>query len=146
MDFAPRLISESQSSGQPIAMAEIDIDDMKEINRTHGHAVGDDVLALIAKLIKSLTSPEDVVARFEGEQFIVMFRACDSKAVAQKCETIRAQIEALRPLDLPVSASIGVSQLSGEASETGFEQLYQAADRALMRAKAQGKNCVIQSA
>ncbi len=119
----------------------LDIDHFKSINDQHGHHVGDDVLKQVATLIKNSNREEDVAARFGGEEFVIILDHCTLLNAKIKAETLRKQIEELKPCNINVTMSFGISKL--DYSDTEFEQILKRADDALYQAKAGGRNQVV---
>lgn len=125
---------------QPVCLIMCDLDDFKRVNDDHGHDRGDDVLLEASlELRKSLRSFE-LFYRLGGEEFLVLLPGIDLPSGVEIAQTMRAAVEASRPGGLPVTASFGVSVGTGD--EIDFPSLYKAADRALYRAKAEGRNVV----
>jgi len=123
----------------------LDIDHFKKINDTHGHLAGDAVLANLAQVLGRAVRNEDVVARFGGEEFAIILRAIGIDPAVQMAERLRRLIEASSALTsglaLKATVSIGVAGLPSTLVKTP-EELVEAADKALYRAKAEGRNCV----
>jgi diguanylate cyclase (GGDEF)-like protein len=144
-DELARAFEESQRYQRPLALAMIDIDFFKKINDTYGHAVGDDVLRGSAALYRSSVRSTDLVARYGGEEFAVMMPETalhDGIAFAEK---IRLLI-ATTPLETqagPVQATVSVGVASVPHSRIhSAKELIIAADKALYRAKRNGRNQV----
>jgi len=139
-DIGPKYISNSLRHGDPLSILVIDLDHFKNVNDTHGHTVGDHVLKSVAESMKSQCRTEDIVARFGGEEFIMLLTRCDLNSAMQKAEILRAVIEKSKPEGLIVTSSIGVAQLlPGE----GFSALFDRADKAVYDAKDTGRNKVV---
>ena len=119
-----------------------DVDHFKRINDAHGHGAGDKVLVRVAALLKSQTRATDIVARFGGEEFIVLMPHTGLAQAAAKAEHLRIALaaEVIAPLARPVTSSFGVAEL--ECDEDG-ESLLRRADAALYRAKEGGRNRVV---
>ncbi|MBP8296763.1 MAG: GGDEF domain-containing protein [Burkholderiales bacterium] len=119
-----------------------DVDHFKRINDEHGHGAGDKVLARVAALLKSQTRATDTVARFGGEEFIVLMPHTGIAQAAAKAEQFRGALaaEVIAPMTAPVTSSFGVAEL--ECDEDG-ESLLRRADAALYRAKQGGRNRVV---
>lgn len=121
----------------------LDLDDFKRVNDKFGHAVGDLLLQTVATVVKDTVRDTDIVARYGGEEFAILLPDTDESGVQQVAEKIRASIEAVRfnvpetDITLKVTVSIGVSVFRGNRRE-----FFNAADRALYKSKAAGKNCV----
>ena len=131
-------IASARQSGQPLAVALIDIDHFKAINDTHGHAAGDDVLRQIGQVMQAELRRTDGVGRWGGEEFLLCLPGTSISAAADLAERLRLAVQLHEfPHGQPVTVSIGLAQLLGEDD---LEQLLQRTDRALYRAKAQGRN------
>jgi diguanylate cyclase (GGDEF)-like protein len=132
---------EANLTGQPVALAVADLDHFKVINDTHGHVVGDAVLATVASRIRSSLRAFDSAYRVGGEEFVVLLPGVDAAAAAAVAERIRAVVCELPIEEVPVTISLGVA-----ASEPGrsfdYQAVFEAADAALYRAKADGRNRV----
>lgn len=130
----------------PLAMLILDLDHFKAVNDRHGHATGDASLrAFAAQLQEAFDGPGELVARLGGEEFGVLLRDCTLDAACQRADAFRQRF-AGQPLDLDgselrLSVSIGVAGFEPRGDADG-DALYQAADTALYRAKAAGRNTV----
>jgi diguanylate cyclase (GGDEF)-like protein len=129
----------------PVAVVAADLDNFKEINDRFGHDVGDLVLRAFAAAIRTNVRDVDLPARYGGEEFTVLLPATDAEGGRQLAERLRRAVEELS-LDsggagtVPVRSSFGVASYPAEPSAAA---LMRAADRALYRAKAAGKNRVV---
>jgi diguanylate cyclase (GGDEF)-like protein len=126
------------------AVAILDIDHFKQINDTHGHGVGDQVLELVARcLADSVKGTGNLLARIGGEEFAILFPGMNPAAAVRFSDHIRLDIShaALQvgAEKLSITASIGVAEADAEDS---FDHCLSAADRALYCAKQQGRNRV----
>jgi two-component system, cell cycle response regulator len=144
-DELARAFEESQRYQRPLSLAMIDIDFFKKFNDTHGHAVGDDVLRGAAELYQSSVRSTDLVARYGGEEFAVMMPETMLDDAVTFAEKIRNLI-ATTPLKtqagpLNVTVSIGVASVPQSRIQSAKE-LIVAADKALYRAKKNGRNQV----
>jgi diguanylate cyclase (GGDEF)-like protein len=123
----------------------VDLDHFKRVNDSLGHAAGDAVLRAVAQTIESALRVEDTVGRYGGEELVVLVRGIESEGVRQLGERLRSMVEELRiPFGqqlLRITASVGVAMLT--RSQTCGEELITTADRALYRAKEQGRNRVV---
>lgn len=125
----------------------IDVDHFKEINDTHGHPAGDEVLRAMAEALQKMVRTEDLVARFGGEEFVVLARGIDNRGTEVFAERLRAGIEKLEvPWEgrrLRLTVSIGVAHCDATREYTNPEALLAAADGALYRAKHGGRNQIV---
>ncbi|GGR41687.1 hypothetical protein GCM10008957_56830 [Deinococcus ruber] len=136
---------DAHQQGVPGTLYLIDIDHFKRINDEHGHAVGDEVLIEVARLIATCEtlpgSLSPTVGRWGGEEFIVVMPSTDHMLSQQRGEVLLAQFQqTLWPLALTVSVSIGSSTV--RPGDT-FNSLLARADHALYQAKAQGRNRIV---
>jgi len=123
----------------------LDIDHFKNVNDTHGHAVGDKVLKEVVSVLKRHCRGDDMLARFGGEEFS-LFLSTPTRAVADVCaERIRKAVEEYAfSEECDVTISIGLIEVEPDAA-VSFDQWYSAADRALYAAKTKGRNRVQRS-
>ncbi|MDQ4048805.1 MAG: diguanylate cyclase [Actinomycetota bacterium] len=130
----------------PIGLVLLDIDDFKRVNDTYGHPQGDEVLIAVAGVLRDRARDVDEPARWGGEEFAVVLPGTDLEGAARLAEEMRERIERLRVPrldadgDLRVTASFGVASVP--ASATHKKSLFDAAFKALSRAKRAGKNRV----
>jgi diguanylate cyclase (GGDEF)-like protein len=133
------------TSGPAIGVLLLDIDDFKDINDRHGHRVGDEVLIECVARLQRAVRPTDVVARWGGEEFLLLCRAEKRETVRAIAERIRASIGgsafATTVGALSVTASIGAVSSRGLAQAAN--PLIDAADASLLAAKRAGKNCTV---
>ncbi len=130
----------------PLAVVMIDIDHFKQVNDTHGHAMGDEVLRNIGKLMKSGVRTTDMAARYGGEELTLVLPHTDLPTALQVAETLRKRFADLEHthdgISLRKTASFGVAAREGQGEAPGSEDLLKAADEALYRAKQGGRNRV----
>ncbi|MCV2361523.1 GGDEF domain-containing protein [Paucibacter sp. TC2R-5] len=124
----------------PLAIVFVDIDHFKRINDTLGHDAGDEVLKFFAFNLKANIQREDLLARWGGEEFVLMMpQTTETEAVAV-AERLRQHLTGLAwPAGLQVTSSFGVAQADSEAT---IEAAVSAADQAMYRAKRLGRNRV----
>lgn len=132
--------------GLSLALLLVDIDHFKHVNDTHGHAVGDVVLQLVASTIQRLLRPYDALCRYGGEEFVVVARDTSLRNAEILAQRIRRQIEALR-FDVggsagSVTVSIGVTAAQPQSGAHDVDALLLAVDDALYEAKEAGRNRV----
>ena len=125
------------------ALLVIDADHFKRINDTHGHAAGDNVLRALARQLQASTRSTDFVARFGGEEFVILLPdLTDANEAIAVAEKIRHNVENVRMDGVgQVTVSIGVALMS--PSDIGPESLMERADQALYQAKDGGRNKVV---
>lgn len=134
------LESQARRHIAPFSIALVDLDHFKAINDTYGHPVGDEALRAAAAVLQLPLRSSDTLARWGGEEFIVLLPHTELAAAMAIAERLRAQLAAYRVPQLPpITASLGVAQFrSGDTTA----QLVQRADAALYRAKELGRNRV----
>lgn len=129
-----------------VSLLMMDIDHFKKVNDTHGHLAGDKVLERLAGVLVKAVRNEDVVARFGGEELAIVLRAIAVDAAAALAERLRRLIEQTLiehgGQHLRATVSVGVAGYPVTNAET-VEQLIEAADQALYRAKRAGRNRVV---
>lgn len=145
--FQNRLKSEleqSQQMGYEVSVILYDIDNFKRFNDTYGHLFGDIVLKTLAQLVKESIRKDDIVARFGGEEFIILLPHTGKDLAFEKAEELRKIISELTISDKDVTASVTVSM--GVSTFPTLAQtelsLLNSADEVLYEAKRNGKNCV----
>ncbi|WP_312934751.1 diguanylate cyclase, partial [Pseudomonas sp.] len=134
-----------QAQGGHLSMAIFDLDHFKRINDGYGHLAGDKVLKLVANVLRKRLRGRDFMARFGGEEFVLLMPQTAPAAAAQHVEGLRAAVEAcpfhFKGEPVTITTSIGLSAFRpGEASEVVLDR----ADKALYRAKGQGRNRIEQ--
>jgi len=135
-------LSEACFSGKQVAVIFIDLDRFKLINDTLSHDSGDAILRQVAKRVTDVLPRRSTIARFGGDEFVVMMRECtmpaDAAQAAQQVLNVIAQPMQLLGNDYHVTASLGISAypVDGENAQT----LLKNADNAMSRAKEMGKN------
>ncbi len=131
--------SHARRYDRPLSLVVLDVDHFKSINDTHGHAVGDLVLREVAERIAKCSRASDFVARIGGEEFAVVLPETPLFEAMQFAEKIRAHIASQTIAGLHVTVSLGVANAM-HSRVTGTQELFDAADQALYRAKANGRN------
>jgi diguanylate cyclase (GGDEF)-like protein len=131
-------------SEAPMCLALIDLDHFKRINDVHGHAAGDEVLRAFAELTRVQLQGSDVVARWGGEEFLLMLPNSDLSEAAQCVESLLASVASARFIALPpdyrVTCSAGITTLR---ENEGIVEALDRADKALYRAKDEGRNRLV---
>jgi diguanylate cyclase (GGDEF)-like protein/PAS domain S-box-containing protein len=137
-------VAAHQESQLPCSLIMSDIDYFKSINDTCGHQAGDAAIITFAHHLKSMCRSGDLVARYGGEEFAILCADCSNASAARKAEMIRKSLAELEHSYLgnkAITASFGVTELQpGDTPETMLRR----ADRALLQAKDQGRNQVVQ--
>ncbi|HZE68015.1 MAG TPA: sensor domain-containing diguanylate cyclase [Pyrinomonadaceae bacterium] len=138
-------IRRARRYGTSVAALFLDLDDFKQINDLHGHLVGSHVLMEMAAVILSSVRDTDAVARYGGDEFVIVLPDTDIELAGTVAERIREKIERFeftggRRLRLKLTASFGVAAFPKHASSP--QQLIACADTAMYEAKAAQKNCV----
>ncbi len=119
----------------------VDIDNLKIINDTHGHQVGDRVLIEVARRLRGAVRDTDMVARWGGEEFVILLRDCPLADALNRSEKIRRQIADAPFTDAgTVTISVGAAELT---SDEDLDHWLVRADRALYEAKRSGRNTVV---
>jgi len=140
-------LARSLRYGAPLCLLLLDIDHFKQVNDTHGHDAGDEVLKSLTQKAKMVLRETDVFARFGGEEFAALLVQTKQQDALLTAERLRTAIESM-PLPqinntFSISISIGVALFKdGDAS---IEELLKRADQAMYRAKEKGRNCVVLS-
>lgn len=147
LEFLDQEWRRAQRGEYCLTLALIDLDHFKAVNDSYGHATGDEYLRRFAGLLQGFAARQgDLAARYGGEEFVLILALADLEAAVALCERLRAQLAALglvneaSPLGV-LTASIGVAARAA-APGAGPDELVQAADRALYRAKEAGRNRV----
>jgi diguanylate cyclase (GGDEF)-like protein len=117
-----------------------DVDNFKTVNDTYGHQIGDKVLIQLSRFVPSLLRDTDLLARWGGEEFVILIPGADGGMAYQAAEKVRRAIEQVRFDEIgALTCSFGVAQYEyGQAAET----LTSRADGALYRYKLNGRNRV----
>lgn len=153
-DRSRDLLSAAQLHGTPISVAMVDIDHFKSVNDTYGHLVGDVVLQGLAAALRSQVTPEDVLGRFGGEEFVMTLVGLDAQAAGKVAERIRGAVAAQRHHGgrvgeyddvhaagaFTITCTVGIASAAGNDADLGV--LLSAADAALARGKAAGRDRV----
>jgi diguanylate cyclase (GGDEF)-like protein len=131
-------VGHAHREGTSIGVIVLDLDHFKQINDAFGHEIGDRVLAHVGQALARRTRTIDLAARIGGEEFVVVLPRCGIDEARDTAERLRREISDARPANLPaITASAGVA---AQAAPDDFQPLLQAADHALFRAKAAGRD------
>jgi diguanylate cyclase (GGDEF)-like protein len=140
-------VSRAQRQRQPLTIAMLDVDHFKSFNDAHGHAAGDLVLKKIAETLRGSLRKADIVGRYGGEEFVIAMPDTNAHTAVQKLESLR---QAIAETPMPVTKGGHVVNVTISAGLAGFpddgvqeEELLNAADGRLFRAKANGRNRIV---
>ena len=128
-----------------VAVLMIDLDHFKSVNDTYGHSAGDALLNKVGDVLQSLVRAYDHVGRYGGEEFIILAQELSRDAVYDYAERIRSTLAqtAIMHEESPISVTVSIGVAFAEIlQERSPDVMVRAADRALYRAKARGRNCV----
>ncbi|EIM76221.1 hypothetical protein A33O_06100 [Nitratireductor aquibiodomus RA22] len=142
-DALREYLQEFRRIEKPVGLMVLDLDHFKQVNDTHGHDVGDEVLRAVARCLKDLTRYHDVVARMGGEEFAIVAPNMNNQSLVKLAERIRRAVDALTiessNVNIRVTISVGLSIWNGRESA---EEFYRRADKMLYEAKRLGRNRV----
>lgn len=137
------IFSKASRKKEPLGVVMLDIDHFKRVNDTYGHDAGDKVLKNLSNLLLINLRDYDIVARFGGEEFCILFEECGLETVQMRLEMIRSVVEATHtPVgdeNIHCTVSMGLCYGLGES----FDGMLKLADEALYEAKESGRNKVV---
>jgi diguanylate cyclase (GGDEF)-like protein len=138
-------IYRAQRYGSPLCVLMLDLDHFKQVNDTHGHLVGDQVLAAVGRLTRGVIRTSDIAGRYGGEEFCVIMPETDAAGARVFAERLREHLASeahagTQGQPVHVTCSIGIGELSPRTQD--LKELLAVADSALYRAKDAGRNCV----
>jgi len=143
-DVFKQEFSRARRENYPVSIIMLDMDELKLLNDTHGHHIGDQALQTLAIQLQSATRKEDIVCRYGGDEFIIILSKTFPKDAAKRVDEWRESLDN-HPLEMEGENNITVKFTAGIASfpahGTSLEEIVNYADVALYRAKARGKNC-----
>lgn len=142
-----QLLEQCRRESRPLSVLLLDVDHFKQVNDRYGHLVGDECLRRVANLIRErVTRPQDFVARFGGEEFVVVLYDTHLDGALHVAERIRSEVQQMNmrweDRTIPLTISIGVCGGVPEAWHE-VEHFTGCADQALYRAKSEGRNRVV---
>jgi diguanylate cyclase (GGDEF)-like protein/PAS domain S-box-containing protein len=135
-------IKSAKRYGIEFSLIIIDIDHFKKVNDQYGHNIGDKVLIEIAKILKDNIREDDVVARWGGEEFVILLSHTDIDGTYQLAEKLRVIIENTIIENIRITASFGLASYNKRLSKNEF---FEIVDKSLYKAKDNGRNCIVKS-
>jgi diguanylate cyclase (GGDEF)-like protein len=138
---ALELEQQAHLTGASVALIACDVDMFKDVNDTHGHDRGDAVLRSFAYQMRKALRSFELIYRLGGEEFLIVLPGAGLEEGMMVAERLRRTVEEAEPGGLPLTASFGVSAETGK--KVVYNPMFKAADEALYRAKAAGRNCVV---
>ena len=131
--------------GHPLSVVMIDSDNLKQVNDAHGHEAGNRLLQHLVRCIREQLRGSDVMARFGGDEFILLLPETNNKGALEMSERIRKSVElsrfSVREGDTNVTASLGVASYPEDGGN--LDVILEKADKAMYRAKQKGRNRVV---
>ena len=134
-------LEQTRHSEKPLCCIMCDIDQFKNINDSHGHLAGDNIIRAVAQALKSLTRDNDSIGRYGGEEFCILLPKTNIAHAEELAERLRVKIAKLDFDGIRVTTSFGITCTEYGASDA--KELIHQADVALYRAKDTGRNCVV---
>lgn len=147
VEFLTNIFQSRRNDLSQIAVGFIDIDFFKNFNDSCGHQAGDNILQIVAQIMRTLTRPVDFIGRYGGEEFVFVLQGTDRDGAYSYAERIREEIErkgkilSQRFLGHALTVSIGVSLY--KTNFTTYNHIIESADAAMYTAKHKGRNCVV---
>lgn len=146
-ELANRELGVAHRYQRPLTILMFDVDGFKQVNDAAGHMAGDNVLMQITQKISTHMRAVDVLARYGGDEFVILLPQTNAQQAFQIAERIRQSAAAMRleveKGTLTVTLSIGIAEANSDAQDENLETIIQHADQALYMAKANGRNCVV---
>ena len=148
MEWIDHEILRARRYSHPLTLCMIDIDHFKRINDSHGHMAGDRALVAIAGVLTSTMRGSDLIARFGGEEFVLLLTETGPDFAADLVERLRASVEALTlhaddGQQFSMTISVGIAAFGDGIDNDTTSRLLVRADQALYSAKDSGRNCVM---
>ena len=141
-EFGSPLLEQTIADRRPAALLLFDLDRFKEVNDTGGHQTGDSVLQAFSHLVSTITRPGDLFARVGGEEFALLLTDAPMAEAMRVAERVRGEFARTPLAGLPSNATVSAGVAMVNESNRTLSSLLVTADRALYRAKADGRNRV----
>jgi diguanylate cyclase (GGDEF)-like protein len=139
--YLDSVIHERQAHEFCGSLVVVDIDQFKQVNDTFGHQTGDQVLKQVSDIVTSSVRPEDICARWGGEELAIYMPQIGARQALEYAEIIRTRVaEETRP---PVTVSSGIAEWNWMDEKVSVESLFYRADMALYDAKHGGRNRIV---
>jgi diguanylate cyclase (GGDEF)-like protein len=146
-DYLAKEVDRADRYHTPFAVAMVDVDRFKEFNDTFGHPAGDRALRSIARVVQGAVRRSDLVARYGGEEVMVIFRETGAEGAVERVEEIRRAVEdesfSVGRLAEPARITVSAGVASWPEDGLTPEDIVATADRRLFEAKARGRNRVV---
>ncbi len=139
IELIAREVEAAKADRQPLSMLMLDLDNFKTINDQYGHLKGDEVLLHVVDVIRKNTRTTDLIGRYGGEEFLIVFTRTELPMAQRISERIRNAIESVNITGITVTVSGGLSQLTNESTEAFIKLV----DDKLYEAKRAGKNRIM---
>jgi len=144
---APDMLAHACMEGAPLTVLVCDLDNFKTLNDTLGHSVADGILMQVVGKIGDCLRDTDVIARFGGDEFVVLLSATDADQAAQVAQRILISVRELSDVTAGTELAISIGGYSSQpARGETLWQFFEKADKALYRAKQQGRDCFVAAA
>ena len=144
LEILDRELARSRRENAPVGVIMADLDHFKDINDTHGHLAGDQVLRQVGQRLLNCLRPYDMVGRYGGEEFLIVLPGCTAEASVTLAERLRKCVEVEPVMEengvIPITVSLGIADWDGDMPG---KTLLRAADGALYQAKKAGRNKAI---
>jgi diguanylate cyclase (GGDEF)-like protein len=142
MEAAPAQMEVCRRQGWPLVFAYVDLDNFKQVNDEYGHRKGDEALRLAASTMRSELRRSDLLARFGGDEFVLLLPNVSESIATELLERVRRSVQtAMSSRSYPVTASIGAIAVPVVAVD--FEKILHEADQTMYEVKNSGKNQVL---
>ena len=141
LELAQLALDQARHRHSSVCMLYLDADRFKQLNDNHGHAAGDAALVALAAALRRHTRPSDLIGRIGGEEFGLLLPGLDLMQASQRAERLRVAMHEIQRPDGPLTVSIGVAARS--APEEPLEALLARADKAMRRAKTDGRDRIV---